>query len=144
MSVQSLGVALLRVGLGVIFVMHGYLGLVVIGPTGIAGYTVLMGYPAVVAPLLAWYLILVHGGGGLLVLLGLWTRWAALAQLPIMASALVLHHLRQGFFLTGIVVDPAAGRAIAGGYEYVLLVVLATVALACLGGGALALDRLRG
>ena len=144
MSVQSLGVALLRVGLGVIFVMHGYLALVVIGPTGIAGYTVLMGYPAVVAPLLAWYLILVHGGGGLLVLLGLWTRWAALAQLPIVASALVLHHLRQGFFLTGIVVDPAAGRAIAGGYEYVLLVVLATVALACLGGGALALDRLRG
>ena len=137
----ALGLAVLRVTLGVIFVMHGYLGLVLIGPSGVAGYTTRMGYPAALGFALAWYLIVAHSVGGILLVLGLFTRWAAAAQLPIMASAFFLHHLRQGFFLTGIVVDPARGVAIAGGYEYVLLVLAATVTLVLAGGGALALDR---
>jgi uncharacterized membrane protein YphA (DoxX/SURF4 family) len=94
-----------------------------------------MGYPAALGPALAWYLILAHSIGGILLVLDLFTRWAAAAQLPIMASAFFLHHLRQGFFLTGIVVDPAQGRAIAGGYEYTLLVLAATVTLVLAGGG---------
>jgi putative oxidoreductase len=134
-SSHGLGLAVLRVALGLIFVMHGYLGLAVIGPAGIAGYTTRMGYPPALGPALAWYLILVHSVGGILLVLGLWTRWAAAAQLPIMASAFFLHHLRQGFFLTGIVVDPARGVAIAGGYEYTLLVLAATVTLVLAGGG---------
>jgi putative oxidoreductase len=137
----GLGLAVLRITLGVIFVMHGYLGLAVVGPPGIAGYTTRMGYPPALGPALAWYMILAHSIGGILLVLGLFTRWAAAAQLPIMASAFFLHHLRQGFFLTGIVVDPARGTAIAGGYEYVLLVLGATVTLVLAGGGALALDR---
>jgi putative oxidoreductase len=134
-SSHGLGLAVLRVTLGVIFAMHGYLGLSVIGPAGIAGYTTRMGYPAALGPALAWYLILAHSIGGILLVLDLFTRWAAAAQLPIMASAFFLHHLRQGFFLTGIVVDPAQGRAIAGGYEYTLLVLAATVTLVLAGGG---------
>ena len=106
-SFPGLGLAVLRVTLGVIFVMHGYLGLAVIGPASIAGYTTRMGYPTALGPALAWYLILAHSVGGILLVLGLFTRWAAAAQLPIMASAFFLHHLKQGFFLTGIVVDPA-------------------------------------
>jgi hypothetical protein len=58
-----------------------------------------------------------------------------------MASAFFLHHLRQGFFLTGIVVDPAKDVAIAGGYEYTLLVLAATLMLVLTGGGALGFDR---
>jgi putative oxidoreductase len=134
----------LRVALGVIFLMHGYLALAVIGPTGVAGYTARMGFPSALGSALAWYLILAHSIGGLLLILGLWTRWAALAQLPIMASAFFLHHLRQGFFLTGIVVDPVKDVAIAGGYEYTLLVLAATVTLVLAGGGALALGRRAG
>jgi putative oxidoreductase len=140
-SSLGLGLAVLRVTLGVIFVMHGYLALTLIGPAGVAGYTVRMGYPSVLGPALAWYLILAHSIGGILLVLGLFTRWAAVAQLPIMASAFLLHHLKQGFFLTGIVVDPARGIAIAGGYEYVLLVLAATVTLVMAGGGAPGLDR---
>jgi putative oxidoreductase len=139
----ALGLTILRVTLGVIFVMHGYLALDMIGPAGIAGYTRRMGYPAALGPALAWYLILAHNLGGILLVLGLWTRWAALAQVPIMASALFLHHWRQGFFLTGVVVDAAQGRAIAAGYEYVLLVLAATVTLVLAGGGALAVDGRR-
>ena len=140
---SGLGLAVLRVTLGVIFLMHGYLGLAVIGPGGIAGYTTRMGYPAALGPALGWYLILAHSIGGILLILGLLTRWAALAQVPIMASEFFLHHLRQGFFLTGIVIDQARGIAIAGGYEYVLLVLAATITLVLAGGGALTLDRRR-
>lgn len=138
---QGLGLALLRVTLGVIFLMHGYLALNVLGPQVVAGYTTRMGYPAALGPALAWYLILAHAIGGILLIIGLWTRWAAAAQLPIMASAFFLHHLRQGFFLTGIIVDPARRIAVAGGYEYTLLVLAATVTLVVAGGGALGIDR---
>jgi uncharacterized membrane protein YphA (DoxX/SURF4 family) len=60
-----------------------------------------------------------------------------------MASAVFLYHLPQGFFLTGIVVDPARGAAIAGGYEYTLLLLAATVTLLLTGGGALAIEGSR-
>jgi putative oxidoreductase len=142
-SLPGIGLALLRVTLGVIFVMHGYLGLMVIGPDAVGGYTTGMGYPAALGPALGWYMVLAHGIGGLLLILGLFTRWAALAQVPIMASAFFLYHIRQGFFLTGMVVDQARGTAIAQGFEYVLLVLAATVTLVLAGGGALALDRRR-
>jgi len=102
------GIAIARVVLGAIFVMHGYLALAVVGPAEIAGYTIGMGYPAALAPALAWYLIVVHLTGGACLVLGLVTRWAALANLPIIASAFFLHHLPQGFFLHGILMTGAA------------------------------------
>jgi len=135
------GVLLLRVALGVIFVMHGYLGLVVIGPAGIAGYTIRLGFPPGLAALLAWYHIAAHLAGGGLLVLGLWTRWAALAQVPSMASATFLLHWKQGFFMKGLVLG--SGQAVAGGYEFPLLVLVATIALIFLGGGALAVDGTR-
>jgi putative oxidoreductase len=137
----GLGLAVLRVTLGAIFAMHGYLGLTAIGPSGIGGYTTSMGYPAALGPALGWYLILAHSIGGLLLILGLFSRWAALAQVPIMASALFLYHIRQGFFLTGTVVDASKGIVIATGYEYVLLVLAGTVTLVLAGDGAFALAR---
>jgi putative oxidoreductase len=137
----AFGAALLRVMLGVIFIMHGYYALVVLGPGAVAGFTTRMGYPAQLASVLAWYLIVAHVFGGMLMIVGFLTRWAALAQIPIMASAVFLLHLRQGFFMRGIIVDATAGRAIAGGYEYALLVLVATVAVVLLGPGVLSIDR---
>ena len=97
---QGLGLAVLRVTLGVIFLMHGYLAIAVIGPAGVGGYTTRMGYPAALGEALGWYLIVAAlGKRDLPDPRALCTRWAALAQVPIMASALFLHHLRQGFFL---------------------------------------------
>ena len=91
------------------------------------------------APALAWYGIGAHLIGGSLLALGLWSRWAALAQIPVIASATFLLHFAQGFFLRGIILDAARGRAIAGGYEYTLLLLVATVALVLTGGGTLTL-----
>jgi putative oxidoreductase len=86
----------------------------------------------------AWFTILAHGLGGLMMILGLWTRWAALANLPVMLGALVFVHLSQGYFLKGVLVGTAPQAA---GYEYVLLIVGATLAQVLLGGGALAITR---
>jgi putative oxidoreductase len=137
------GVTLIRVVTGVVYVMHGYLAFAVLGPAAVAGYTRAMGFPEAAGPLLAWYLVVAHGLGGLALVLGVATRWAALVQVPIILSALLLHHLRQGFFMTGIVVDAARGQAVAGGYEYTLLLLAVTVALVLLGGGALSSDGRR-
>jgi putative oxidoreductase len=128
-----------------IYVMHGWYALVVLGVQAAAGYIIRMGYPPALAPALAWYLVVVHLAGGAAILLGVGTRVAALLQIPIMASALFLHHLSQGFFLQVLTVETATGpRHVAGGYEYVLLVLAATLALALTGPGRLAVDEWRG
>jgi putative oxidoreductase len=127
-SLESYGATVLRIALGVIFVMHAYYALFELGPRGAVALLRSLSLP--VPEIGAWYLILAHGLGGLLLILGVVTRWAALANLPIMAAAFFLVHLRHGFFI---------GRG--EGYEYVLLVLAATLAQVFLGPGALALRR---
>ena len=140
-TMHAWGTALLRIWLGIVFLMHGYLGAVLLGPEAIAGYTTRMGFPASAGVGLGWYLIAAHLVGGALLVIGLWTRAAALVNVPVMASAVFLLHLPQGFFMNGIIVDAAAGRAIAGGYEFTLTVLVATLAMMLLGPGALSVDH---
>jgi putative oxidoreductase len=127
-SLESYGVTILRVVLGVIFVMHAYYAIFHYGIRGTIELQRSLGLP--VPEIGVWYVILAHGVGGALIILGVITRWAALANLPIMAGAFFLVHLKQGFFM---------GRD--GGYEYVLLVLACNLALVFLGPGALALRR---
>ena len=137
---KDFGPTVLRIFLGVIFVMHSYLPLVVFTPAGTANYMAkVAGLPA--PAVMAWIVILVHGRGGIMLILGLWTRWAAAANAVIMLGALFLVKLAQGFFMKGVIVDAAAGRANAAGYEFELLLFGALVALVLTGGGALAITR---
>ena len=78
-----------------------------------------------------WYLIAAHGLGGILLILGLLVRWAALANIPIMVGALWFVHVQQGFFILD-------GK---NGYEYVLVLLGATIAQALLGAGAFTLRK---
>jgi len=127
-GIDSYGATILRIALGIIYIAHAYAALFVYGPRGTAAFQRSLGLP--LPEIGAWYVILAHGVGGALLLLGLWTRWAALVNLPIMAGAFFLVHLREGFFM-----GPK------GGYEFVLLVLAATLAQVFLGSGALALRR---
>lgn len=127
-GLDGYGVTILRVTLGIIYIMHAYLALFVFGIGGTIAFQRSLGLPA--PEVGVWYVIVAHGLGGALMVLGLFTRWAALANLPIMAGAFFLVHLKQGFFM---------GKE--GGYEYVLLVLAATLAQVFLGSGALALRR---
>jgi putative oxidoreductase len=130
------GPTVLRIVLGFIFVMHAYLALFIFTPTGAAAYNARMGVP--LPAVAAWYTILAHGLGGLMMILGLWTRWAAAANLLVMLGALVFVHLSQGFFIGAVLVD---GQARPVGFEYVLTLVGATIAQILMGGGAAALKR---
>lgn len=123
----SYGAMLLRLVLGIVYIMHAYLALGVLGPSGMVAYQAKAGVPF--PELATWYLILAHGLGGIFLVLGIYTRWAALANVPAMLGALVFVHLKSGFW------------AHQGGYEYVLVLLVATVACAMIGGGALSLKR---
>jgi len=132
------GVTLLRLGVGLIYLAHAYMGAAVIGMPGMVsllqGLTGRLGWGGGAwATTLAWYVVLAHAVGGFLLVLGLWTFWSALAQVPIMAGA-IIHHWPQGFFV----------RPGGIGFEYPLLVLVATVTLLMTGPGALAVDRERG
>ena len=130
---RDYGLTILRVIVGITYVMHSYVSLFRFTPAGTAAFLASVGLPA--PALMAWILILVHGLGGILLILGLWTRWAAAANAVILAGALVTVHLPQGFFLkvmkTGFV----------GGFEFVLLLFAASLALVLTGGGALSVKK---
>lgn len=123
----AFGATLLRLVLGVVFVMHAYLAVVIFGPAGMIDYQAKAGVPF--PEIGAWYLIVAHGLGGVCLILGLFARWAALANAPVMLGALLFVHLKNGFW------------AHKGGYEYVLVLLVATLTVAMTGGGALTLRR---
>lgn len=120
--------ALLRLAAGAVFLAHGGQKLFVYGLEGVTASFAGMGIPvaAVAAPAVA----LIETLGGLALLLGLFTRVAGVALAAVMAGALLLVHLPAGFFLPG-------------GFEFVLVLLSAAVALALTGAGAFSLDALR-
>jgi putative oxidoreductase len=136
---KPIGATLLRIILGVIFVTHGYHGYFGLTPEGTAEFITFMGLP--VGAMLAWYLIVAHVGGGLMMIAGLWTRWAAAANVPVMVTTIWLYHLPRDLFMTGAVLNATAGKASGPGLEYPLLVLVATIAQVFLGGGALAMTQ---
>jgi len=121
------GIALLRVGVGAIFVAHGAQKLFVFGIPALAGMLGQMGVPLPTLSALA--VTAAEFLGGLALVAGLFTRWAALPIAFSMVVAAATVHLKNGFFLPN-------------GVEYVLALFLASVSLALTGAGAFSLDRI--
>jgi putative oxidoreductase len=84
---------------------------------------------------LALSVILIEFGAPLLLVLGLWTRFAALGIAAIMIGAIATVHASQGFFMNWSGTRPGEG------YEYHLLVLGLVAVLVLIGGGRLSLDR---
>jgi putative oxidoreductase len=128
-NLQSWGTALLRIMVGVVFLMHGRQKLFVWGFHGVAAFFGHVGIPfpaffAVVVTLLEFL-------GGAALILGLLTRWIALLLAFDMLVAVLAVKLKGGF-LGG------------GGFEFELLLSVASLSLAMTGAGAASLDaRLR-
>jgi putative oxidoreductase len=118
------GVALLRVSLGVLFLAHGLLKLLVFTPAGTVGFFESLGLPGLFA-----YLVMAGEiGGGLLLIAGAYTRIIALALVPIALGATFVH-LGNGWVFS----------AEGGGWEFPLFLTVTTVVQALLGSGAVAL-----
>lgn len=124
-SVQ-LGITVLRVSLGVMWISHALLKFFVFTLPGTAQFFVTVGFPGFLAyPVFAAELL-----GGIALLLGVYARQAALALVPVMAAAGWVH-LPNGWLHTN------AG----GGWEYPAFLIAASIALWLLGDGAGALKR---
>lgn len=117
---------ILRVVIGLIFAMHGYQKLAQFGLEGTTGFLASLGFPA--ASVFAILLIAAELGGGILLILGLFTHWVAKILAIVSVVALFTVHISKGFFMA------------TGGYEFIILILVATFSLMITGPGAFALD----
>ena len=115
---------LLRLSLGVMFLAHGLLKVLVFTPAGTVGYFASLGIPAP----FAWLTMAAELGGGALLIAGVQVRWVALLQLPVLLGATVVH-LGNGWLFSST----------NGGWEFPLFWVMAQLVLILLGDGAYAL-----
>jgi putative oxidoreductase len=118
---------ILRVSMGVLFLLHGGLKLFVFTPAGTAEFFQSIGLPGPIAYLTIAAEIL----GGLALIAGAYTRWVSLALVPVLLGAAWFGHAANGFFFN----NPN------GGWEFPVFWAVALVALSLLGDGAHALTN---
>lgn len=123
-----LGVLLLRLTLGLLFIAHLYWKFALL-EGGVSTWwrnLATAGYPWYVP----WYAVSAELAGAVFITLGLFTRWACLYALPFMLAAAHFWLARKGFFFTS------------AGAELPLLWALLLIVQCALGSGPLSLDRL--
>jgi putative oxidoreductase len=123
---KGYGIALLRAVTGAVFLAHGVQKLFIFGHPGVTGVLTQIGIP--LPGLAAWAIALTEFLGGIALLLGLFTRWAAVPLAFGMLVAILTVHLSGGFFAPK-------------GIEYPLTMLAISLALLLTGSGALALDN---
>jgi putative oxidoreductase len=116
---------IMRVCLGILFLMHGGQKLFVFGPAGTAGFFGSLGLPAV----LAYLVIALEMSAGIALILGVYARLAALAGIPVLLGAIFLVHAPLGFFFS----NPG------GGWEFPAFWAITCLVQALLGDGSYAL-----
>jgi len=118
------GALLLRVALGVMWIAHALLKVIVFSVAGFAGFLAQQGFPAALAgPVIAAEIAI-----GVLLIVGLYARHVALLSVPVMAAAMSVH-LANGWVFS------AAG----GGWEYPAFLIVASLVQWLVGDGAYAL-----
>ncbi|GAA0254455.1 DoxX family protein [Haladaptatus pallidirubidus] len=125
----SIGTLLIRLAVGSIMLIHGIGKLFSIGPatmpmTQFTGFLAGLGIPA--PSVVAWIVALVELVGGLCILVGFLTRFAAFAVAINMLAATLLVHLPEGF----------------SDSELTIVLCLASFALVSIGAGTLSIDEL--
>jgi putative oxidoreductase len=121
----SWGLTVLRLAVGAVFVMHGAQKLF---ETGLSALAASFGAMHIPAPVLSSAVVtFIECFGGLALMLGVFTTWAATLLAIDMLIAVVVVHLEPGFFKKA-------------GIELPITLLAASVALALSGPGAASLD----
>jgi putative oxidoreductase len=120
----DIAAALLRTGLGVMFIAHALLKIVVFTIPGTVQFFQSIGLPGV----FAYATIVAELVGGAMLVLGIHTRIVAFALLPILLGA-TWAHAGNGWLFT----------AANGGWEYPAFLALVALTVGLLGGGRYAL-----
>ena len=120
---------LLRVSLGAMFIAHALLKVLVFTLPGTAQFFASVGFPAWTAyAVTAAELI-----GGAMLIAGVYSRWVALALVPVLLGAITVHW-GNGWLFT----------AQNGGWEYPVFLTVAALVQAMLGDGKYALANVAG
>jgi putative oxidoreductase len=113
---------LLRVALGIMYLAHSLvLKLSTYGLAGTAGFFVGVGLPG----WLAYVTFAAEAAGGVLLILGVQTRWVVLALMPALLGAIIWVHAGNGWVFT----------APNGGWEYPAFLIVVSVVQFLLGDG---------
>ena len=125
---QTIGLLILRVVAGVIFILHGAQKTFEQTFAGVTGFFESLGIPlaAVAAPAVS----LLELVGGVLLIIGAVTRIVALLLAINMVVAVAAVHIAAGFFVAD------------GGYEFVLLLGAVALVIALLGAGKFSVDEM--
>ena len=121
---QEYAALILRVSLGIMFIAHGLLKIMVFTLPGAAGFFESVGFPGWMAYVVAYAEV----GGGLLLISGFAVRAVSIALIPILLGATYVH------FGAGWVFSNEGG-----GWEYPAFLTVATLVQALLGPGKFAL-----
>ncbi|MBT2785796.1 MULTISPECIES: DoxX family protein [unclassified Halomonas] len=119
-SLQTHAISLLRIALGVMTLSHGLLKVFVFTLPGTVGYFESLGLPG----FLAYLTIAAEVGGGIALLLGVYTRRVSLALVPVLLGA-ALVHFGNGWMFS----NPG------GGWEFPVFWAIALIVQAGLGSG---------
>ena len=111
-STQNTGNAVLRISLGLMFIAHGLLKLLVFGLPGSAGFFASVGLPG----WLAYPVTFIEIAGGILLVLALFVRPVSALLIPVLLGATWVH------FGNGWVFSNANG-----GWEYPLFLTIAAI-----------------
>ncbi|HLP90109.1 MAG TPA: DoxX family protein [Nostocaceae cyanobacterium] len=122
------GILILRVSLGILFLAHGLLKVLVFTLPGTAQFFESVGLPGFMAYIVTPAEIV----GGLMLIVGLYTRWVAIALFPILLVATFKVHGNSGWLFTNE----------GGGWEFPAFFAVATVVQFLLGDGAYAIGSI--
>lgn len=114
----------MRVSLGVMFLAHGLLKLLVFTPAGSVGFFESIGLPGFLAHVTIWAEI----AGGLLLIAGIGSRWVAAALIPVLVGSIAFAHWEAGWLFSNE----------GGGWEYPAFLIAASLVQMLLGDGAYA------
>jgi putative oxidoreductase len=125
-NTSDLAAFVLRVAMGILFLVHGWIKLFVFTPAGTAAFFASLGFP----PALAYLVIAAEILGGIALVLGVYSRVVSLALIPILLGAIYAPHGSAGFLFSNE----------GGGWEFPAFWAVALVVQALLGNGSFALS----